>query len=633
MTQITFKDLALSPEILKAIEEIGYVKPSPIQAEAIPVVLSGKDIIGQAQTGTGKTAAFMLPILEKIDPKNRNVQALVLCPTRELAVQVHEESKKFARNMRDVHILSIYGGQSYDPQIRALKKGVQIVVGTPGRVMDHMRRGTLKLENLKMLVLDEADEMLNMGFKDDIEEILEKTPDSRQTVMFSATMAREIMNIAKTYQKSPEIVKVVSEELSNKKIDQYFVEVRRQDRVHAMIRCIDMMGLTSSIVFTNTKREVDELVSKLQEEGYVTEGLHGDLKQAQRDRVMNSFRRKNVNILVATDIAARGIDVSNVEAVFNYDIPLNEENYVHRIGRTGRAGMTGLSITFVFGKDMFRIRRIEEYTKTKMSKMPIPTYVHRIGRTGRAGMTGLSITFVFGKDMFRIRRIEEYTKTKMSKMPIPTVEQIQEKRSTNVIEDVISNLEGQDFTKENELIAAILEKGYSLEQVAAGLLRMKKRSTNVIEDVISNLEGQDFTKENELIAAILEKGYSLEQVAAGLLRMNIGQSTKEYAPIEEVTSGGKPKGKGMRKNEVRLFVNVGSKQKVKAKDFVGMLTKKSDIPARAIGDIDVYKKFSFINVDKAHANAIIRKLNSKLVNGKPIRAEKTAPGATAPKGK
>ena len=536
MTEITFKDLALSPSTLKAIEEIGYVKPSPIQAEAIPVVLAGKDIIGQAQTGTGKTAAFMLPILEKIDPKNKNVQALVLCPTRELAVQVHEESKKFSRNNRDVHILSIYGGQSYDPQIRALKKGVQIVVGTPGRVLDHMRRGTLKLENLKMLVLDEADEMLNMGFKDDIEEILEKTPESRQTVMFSATMAREIMNIAKTYQKNPEVVKVVSEELSNKKIDQYYVEVKRQDRVQAMIRCIDMMGLTSSIVFTNTKREVDELVSKLQEEGYVTEGLHGDLKQAQRDRVMNSFRRKNVNILVATDIAARGIDVSNVEAVFNYDIPLNEENYVHRIGRTGRAGMTGLSITFVFGKDMFRIRRIEDYTKTKMSKMPIPS-----------------------------------------------VEEIQAKKSTNVIDEIVANLEGKDFSKENELIAAILEKGFTIEQVAAGLLQMK-----------------------------------------------IGQSTKKYAHIEEVTAGN-PKAKGMRKNEVRLFVNVGSKQKVKAKDFVGMLTKKSDIPARAIGDIDVYKKFTFINVDKAHANNIIRKLNSKLINGKPIRAEKTAPGAAMPK--
>jgi len=534
MTQITFKDLALSPATLKAIEEIGYVTPSPIQAEAIPVVLAGKDIIGQAQTGTGKTAAFMLPILEKVDPKSRNVQALVLCPTRELAVQVHEESKKFARNNRDLQILSIYGGQSYDPQIRALKKGVQIVVGTPGRVMDHMRRGTLKLENLKMLVLDEADEMLNMGFKDDIEEILEKTPNDRQTVMFSATMAREIQNIARTYPKKPEIVKVTSEELSNKKIDQYFIEVKRQDRVQAMIRCIDMMGLTSSIVFTNTKREVDELVSKLQEEGYVTEGLHGDLKQAQRDRVMNSFRRKNVNILVATDIAARGIDVSNVEAVFNYDIPLNEENYVHRIGRTGRAGSTGLSITFVFGKDMFRIRRIEDYTKSKMTKMPIP----------------------------------------------------------------------------------------SIEEIQA------KKSTNVIDDVVANLEGQDFTKENELIAAILEKGYTIEQVAAGLLRMKIGQSTKKYTHIDDASSAAKPK--GIRKNEVRLFVNVGSKQKVKAKDFVGMLTKKSDIPARAIGDIDVYKKFTFINVDKAHANNIVRKLNTKLINGKPIRAEKTAPGAPMP---
>ena len=536
MSEITFKDLSLSPTILKAVEEIGYIKPSPIQAEAIPVVLSGKDIIGQAQTGTGKTAAFMLPILEKIDPKNRNVQALVLCPTRELAVQVHEESKKFARNSKDVNILSIYGGQSYDPQIRALKKGVQIVVGTPGRIMDHMKRGTLKLEHLKVLVLDEADEMLNMGFKEDIETILEKTPTERQTVMFSATMPREILNIAKTYQKNPEIVKVVSEELSNKKIDQYYVEVKRQDRMQAMIRIIDMMGLTSSIVFTNTKREVDELVSKLQEEGYVTEGLHGDLKQAQRDRVMSSFRRKNVNILVATDIAARGIDVSNVEAVFNYDIPLNEENYVHRIGRTGRAGSTGLSITFVFGKDMFRVRRIEDYSKTKMSKMAIPS-----------------------------------------------VEDIQSKRSNNVVDDIVANLESGEFSKENELIAQIIDKGYTIEQVAAALLNMK-----------------------------------------------VGQDTKKYVDIQEPTA--EKKGKGLRRNEVRLFVNVGSKQKVRAKDFVGMITRKSDIPSRAIGDIDVYKKFTFINVDKAHANQIMRKLNSKLINGKPIFAEKTAPGATMPQG-
>ena len=528
MSEMTFKDLALSPSILKAIEEIGYVTPSPIQEEAIPVVLSGKDIIGQAQTGTGKTAAFMLPILEKIDPKNNNVQALVLCPTRELAVQVHDESRKFARNSRDIKLLSIYGGQSYDPQIRALKRGVQIVVGTPGRIMDHMKRGTLKLENLKVLVLDEADEMLNMGFKEDIETILEKTPSERQTVMFSATMPREILNIAKTYQKDPEIVKMASKELSNKKIDQYYVEVRRQDRLQAMIRCIDMMGLASSIVFTNTKREVDELVSKLQEEGYVTEGLHGDLKQAQRDRVMSSFRRKNVNILVATDIAARGIDVSNVDAVFNYDIPLNEENYVHRIGRTGRAGLAGLSITFVFGKDMFRIRRIEDFTKTKMTKMPIPS-----------------------------------------------------------IEDIQS-----------------------------------KRSNSVIEDITAKIENNEFTKENELITAIVEKGYTIEQIAAALLNMKIGQDTKKYADIQDVTI--EKKGKGIRRNEIRLYVNVGSKQKVRAKDLVGMITKKSEIPPRAIGDIEIQKKFSYINVDKSHANQIIRKLNSKLINGKPIFAEKSS---------
>ena len=533
--EVLFKDLNLATPILDAISAMGYVKPSPIQAQAIPVVASGKDIIGQAQTGTGKTAAFMLPTLGKIDQHSKDVQVLVLCPTRELANQVHDESKKFAKNMRDIHILAIYGGASYDPQIRALKRGVQIVVGTPGRVMDHMNRGTLKLNNLKVLILDEADEMLNMGFKDDIETILEKTPAERQTVMFSATMPSEILRLARTYQKDPEIVKIPSEELSNKKIDQFYIEVRRHDRLQAMIRTIDMMGLTSSIVFTNTKREVDELVSKLQEEGYVTEGLHGDLKQAQRDRVMAAFKKKTVNILVATDIAARGIDVSNVEAVFNYDIPLNEENYVHRIGRTGRAGQAGLSITFVFGKDMFRVRRIESYTRSKMSKMDVPT-----------------------------------------------VEEIRAKRSGNAIEEIITQL---------------------------------------------NMEGADFTKENEMIASIMEQGYTAEQITAGLLRIVVGKGEKQYAYIEEVSSNGDrgPRdrvAKGPRRNEVRLFVNVGSKQKVRAKDFVGMITKKSDIPSRAIGDIDVTKKCTFLNVDKAFASQIIRKLNSKLINGKPIRAEK-----------
>ena len=526
MTQIKFNDLALSPAILKAIEEIGYVNPSPIQAEAIPVVLSGKDIIGQAQTGTGKTAAFMLPILEKIDHKSRHVQALVLCPTRELAVQVHEESKKFARNMRDVHILSIYGGQSYDPQIRALKKGVQIVVGTPGRVMDHMRRGTLKLDNLKMLVLDEADEMLNMGFKDDIEEILEKTPESRQTVMFSATMAREIMNIAKTYQKSPEIVKVVSEELSNKKIDQYFVEVRRQDRVHAMIRCIDMMGLTSSIVFTNTKREVDELVSKLQEEGYVTEGLHGDLKQSQRDRVMNGFRNGKTEILVATDVAARGIDVDNVEAVFNYDLPQDDEYYVHRIGRTGRAGRTGMAFSFVVGREAYKLRDIMKYCKTKIVLQRVPS-------------------------------LNDVVNTKYDK-----------------IMDQIRNM-----VQEEEL-------------------------TSVIEMLEKRLNEEDFT--------------ALD-MAAALFKMALGtENTDEYDAIGEYFDFGDT---GAEEGMVRLFINIGKKQNVRPGDILGAITGETGIPGRLVGTIDMYDRYTFVEVPREHAKSVLQAMQDAKIKGKVINIE------------
>ena len=526
---MSFNNLGLSKTTLASIEEIGYKQPTPIQKEAIPVVLSGVDIVGQAQTGTGKTAAFMLPILEKINPKDKNVQALILCPTRELAVQVHDESKKFARNNRDIQILSIYGGQSYDPQIRSLKKGVQIVVGTPGRVMDHMKRKTLKLEHLKIMVLDEADEMLNMGFKDDIETILEKTPTERQTVLFSATMPAAILKIAKTHQKNPEIIKVVSKEISNRKIDQYYIEVKSRDKINAMIRCIDMLSLKASIVFTNTKREVDEVVSKLQAEGYVAEGLHGDLKQVQRDRVMNSFRRKKVNILVATDIAARGIDVNNIEAVFNYDIPLNEENYVHRIGRTGRAGESGISITFAFGRDMFKIKRIESYTKSKMEKMEIPK-----------------------------------------------IEDIKDKKINNLVEEITGSLGDNDFSKEKDLL------------------------NNLVDN----------------------SDYTLEEIAASLLNMKIGGFDKKYSDIEEVKNSNKGNSKGLRRNEVKLLINVGNKQRIRPKEFVAMISKAANIPPRSIGDIDIQKKFTYVNVDKAHAGQIIKRLNSKYINGVSIRAEK-----------
>ena len=541
---ISFRDLGLSESTLKSIEEIGYKVPSPIQAQAIPIVLSGSDVVGQAQTGTGKTAAFMLPILERINPKNKNIQALILCPTRELAVQVHDEARKFAKNNRDIQLLSVYGGQSYDPQIRALKKGVQIVVGTPGRVMDHMRRGTMKFEHLKFMVLDEADEMLNMGFKDDIESILVDTPEERQTVLFSATMPSEILKIARTHQKNPEIIKVAAKELSNRQIEQYYIEVKSKDRMQAMIRCIDARGITSSIVFTNTKREVDELVSKLQSEGYVAEGLHGDLKQVQRDRVMHAFRRKKVNILVATDIAARGIDVNNIEAVFNFDIPLNEENYVHRIGRTGRAGESGISITFVFGRDMFKVRRIEAYTKSKMTKMPLPNA------------------------------------------------------------DDIKN----------------------------------QRISTFLESLTANLADSDFTKEHEILGNLVDQGHSLVDIAAGLLNMQVGGIDKKYAHIEEVTSfegggrfdrndrGGRnrdrDRGKAPRKNEVRLAFNIGNKKRMSPKDLVMMISKNANVPPRAVGDIEIKQKVTYVNVDKAFAGQIMKRLDSKYIDGTQLTIDK-----------
>ena len=549
---LSFRDLGLSESTLKSIEEMGYKVPSPIQIQAIPIVLAGTDMVGQAQTGTGKTAAFMLPILENINPKSRNVQALVLCPTRELAVQVHDEAKKFAKNNKDINILSIYGGQSYDPQIRGLKRGVQIVVGTPGRVMDHMNRKTLKLDNLKFMVLDEADEMLNMGFKDDIESILEQTPKDRQTVLFSATMPSEILKIARTHQKSPEVIKVEAKELANRDINQYYIEVRSRDRLNAMIRCIDAMGITSSIVFTNTKREVDELVSKLQSEGYVAEGLHGDLKQVQRDRVMHAFRGKKVNILVATDIAARGIDVNNIDAVFNFDIPLNEENYVHRIGRTGRAGESGISITFVFGRDMFRLRRIENYTKSKMQKMPLPN-----------------------------------------------------------AEDI-----------------------------------KNQRITKFITELTVNLENENLSKEHEIIGNLVDSGYSLVDIAATLLNMQVGGINKKYAPIEEVSSydrgrqndrsnrskdrnghserGGerRDRSKGPRKHEVRLSFNIGNKKRMSPKDLVAMISKNANVPPRAVGDIDIRQKQMYVNVDKAFVGQIMKRLDSKYIDGAKLTIEK-----------
>ncbi|HJJ48127.1 MAG TPA: DEAD/DEAH box helicase [Methanocorpusculum sp.] len=369
----TFADFAISQEVIQAVSDMGFEEATPIQLMAIPQILEGKDVTGQAQTGTGKTAAFGIPIIEKLDPENKKVQAIVLSPTRELAIQTAEEFSHLMKYKKGLSVVPIYGGQPIERQLRALRGSVQVVIGTPGRVIDHIKRGTLSLENVKMFVLDEADQMLDMGFREDIEEIFAETPEERQTILFSATMPGPILDITKRFQKDPVFVKITRRELTVPQIEQTYIEVRERDKLEALCRLLDMNNPELALVFCNTKRMVDELMTSLQARGYFVEALHGDMKQMQRDRVMARFRSGVIDLLIATDVAARGIDVDDVDIVFNYDVPQDVEYYVHRIGRTGRAGRAGKSVTFVAPREIYKLRDIQRYAKIKIAKTPLPT--------------------------------------------------------------------------------------------------------------------------------------------------------------------------------------------------------------------------------------------------------------------
>lgn len=372
--KLKFNELALSQDMQHAITDMGFVEASPIQSQTIPHLLERKDVIGQAQTGTGKTAAFGIPLLELIKPEDKYVSSLVMCPTRELAQQVALELKKLAKYKKHIHILAIYGGSSMSEQIHSLKRGMNVIVGTPGRIMDHLERKTLSFEKVKMCVLDEADTMLDMGFREDIEAILKKMPEGRQTVLFSATMPKPIMDIAKRFQNHPVHVKVTTDNLTNVSIEQVYFEVGHGSRNKILSTLMDVHSLKLALVFCNTKRKCDEVVSALRELGHKADAIHGDLSQAQRNQVLSGFKSGKINILVASDVAARGIDISNVDAVFNYDIPMDIENYVHRIGRTGRAGKTGKAFSFVTGRnDSYKLRDIERYAKARIERRNVPT--------------------------------------------------------------------------------------------------------------------------------------------------------------------------------------------------------------------------------------------------------------------
>jgi ATP-dependent RNA helicase DeaD len=434
--KVRYDESGLDERIIRAVTDMGFEFMSPIQNAAIPVMMEGKDIIGQAQTGTGKTAAFGIPILQKIDPENKHLQAVVLCPTRELAMQAADDIRDFAKYMSGIRVLPVYGGQDISRQIKALSQGVQIVVGTPGRVMDHMRRHTMKLGDVRVLVLDEADEMLDMGFREDIETILKGMPDERQTALFSATMPEPILQITRKYQKDARFIKMMPREITVAAIEQAYYRVPQKMKEEVLTRLMDYYNPARSLIFCNTKRMVDQLSESLKGKGYLCDGLHGDLSQNQRDTVMNLFRTGRINILIATDVAARGIDVSGVEAVFNFDIPEDNEYYVHRIGRTGRAGRSGKSFTLVGGREMYKLREIEKVCHT---------------------------------------RIEERR--------VPSAKEITRAKSQKVFAEVIDIIESGDITQTLEFVNKKVEEGeYTAEQLAAGFMKLKMGAD--LEDIV-----------------------------------------------------------------------------------------------------------------------------------------------------
>lgn len=611
---IKFSDLGISSEIVRAVEEMGYTQPSPIQSQAIPFLLQGRDVIGQAQTGTGKTAAFAIPIIDLVDADFNRPQAIILCPTRELAVQVEGEIQKLAKYHRAINSVAIYGGESIDRQIRVLKKGVQIVVGTPGRVQDHMSRGTLKLDNVGIIVLDEADEMLDMGFRDDIEAILQEMPEERQTVFFSATMAKPIMDLTRKYQTNPEILKIAKNELTVSNIEQVYYEVKPSLKMELMTRLMNVNQYALSVVFCNTKRMTDEVTEQLGARGILAEALHGDLSQAQRDKVMGKFRKGLCSVLVATDVAARGIDVDNVEAVFNFDLPLDEEYYVHRIGRTGRAGKSGTAISFVTGR----------------------------------------------RETMKLRDLERYTKAVIAKMSPPSVSELLELKKTQLVKDVYRVLaKEEDNSFFEATIGQMLAEGLTLDQISLGLIKMS------MGDAVKEMRDQDFGIDQYASreGGRRESGSSYggrdsgrgDRFGRGGERGGDRFGRSERSPRREFGSrdggsrefgsrdaSGAPRpyvsreaggrdggsrdfgGRSEREREpnmTRLFLNLGKKDRIRPNDIVGAIAGETGVPGRSIGGIDIFDNFSFVDVPSKDADQVIRVMKSNTIKGKTVNME------------
>ena len=525
-----FNELQLTDEVLRSVEEMGFVELTEIQARSIPLIQSGADIIGKSNTGTGKTAAFGIPAIESLSHERNGVEVLILCPTRELAMQACEEIKKFSKYMSWVKPCAVYGGASMDKQIMDLKRGANLVVGTPGRVMDHMRRRTLKLQNLKMIILDEADEMLNMGFREDIESILQDVPEERQTILFSATMPPAILAITNQYQKDPQLIKIDEKYRTVDTIEQYYFEVPSGMKSEAIQYILLAYEPKASMIFCNTKKMVDELTETLSNKGFKAAGLHGDMKQTQRSYVMDKFKAGKINILIATDVAARGIDVNGIDVVFNYDLPQDNEYYIHRIGRTGRAGKSGTAYTLVSNrKQIYDMKALSRYIKADINEKELPE-----------------------KD--------DILKNKISKIAVR-----------------IKAASEQPLRDETKIILEMLTKeGYSVEAIANILINLR------LNKELKNIPEFEFPK--------------MKKAAINAVKTSKGKS-------------------------VKIEISSGRMNKLAPNFILGALVEATNMAGKSFGKIEIFDRYTTVEVPEQDAEFIVDAMDNTKVNGKKVNVK------------
>lgn len=577
-----FEKLGLLPQFVQAVEKLGFETPTPIQMSAIPALLNGRNVVGQAQTGTGKTAAYALPMLQGIEPGKKVVQALVLTPTRELAIQVAEATSSMA-STSSLRAMAVYGGQAYYIQVRQLQQGVDVVVGTPGRLLDLIRQKLLDLSQVRYLVLDEADEMLEMGFIDDVETILAQVPAERQIALFSATLPNAVRKLADRYVSNPQEIRINPSHITVAETEQRYCRVREDDKLAALTRLLEVEEVTSALIFTRTKARAQDLSDELIRRGYPAASLHGDLNQTRREYVLNRFRQRTITLLVATDVAARGLDIEGMSHVFNYDVPADPDDYVHRIGRTGRAGRKGIAITFLTPRERGHLKVIESFTRQVMIDCPIPSRNDIIGR-----------------------------------------------RDDHFLQRLTEQLGAGSISRERALIAKLSETSFDLVEIAAAAIRLARAGEPELAiDEIMAVPAPEVRaargKGRNNREATRDHAREYESLRAMAVSMDPGKGSKKTSrtPVRAWSGDAEPQPRGAKHQQesgmVRLRMNLGNANGIRPGDVVGAIAGEVGIPGRAIGEIDIRKDYTLVDVMEQHVRQVLQQSTGQYqLRGKPV---------------